>query len=272
MNATEKLQLTFDSIWNSISEALPTFLMGVVILIGGWLIAKLVSKLVRKLLSKTGDSKIAKYLSLEELSNRLNMDIDLSLVISKVVYWIILLVFIIGATETFGWHNVSVEISNFMKYLPKFLSAVIIFAFGYTVANLLRNLIKSIAKSTGISFGNFIGDFLFYFLVLIVTITAMSQAGLNTALISSHMYILVGAGAITVSIALGLGSREVVTDLLKNYYNRDVLEEGVMVEYKDIRGKIVQISKTSVVIETDTEKVVVPSKDFYASTYKILKS
>jgi Ca2+/Na+ antiporter len=272
MNATKKLQETFDTLWNGASEVLPTFILGVLILVGGWLIAKLISKLVLKLLDKTKDSKISKYLSMDDISERLKIDISLAVIVSKLVYWVIFLFFVVGAAETFGWHNVSLEISNFISYLPKVLSALLIFALGYTIANFLRKSIKSIAKSTGMGLGNFVGEFLFYFLILIVSLTAMSQAGLDTTVISSHMYIIVAAAAVTVAIAVGLGSREVVTDLLKNYYNRGVLEEGMKVEYDGHKGSIVKISKTSVVIQTSKEQIVVPSKDFYASTYKIFEA
>lgn len=271
MSATEKLSDVFDHLWMQLTAGFPTFLFGILILIIGWLLAKLISKLVLKVLEKTKNSKAAQYLSIDDISGKLNVEVSLPLIISKVVYWVIFLFFIVGAAETFGWHNVSLEISNFIQYLPKILSALLIFALGYTIANFLRKSIKSIARSTGVGLGNFIGEFLFYFLILIVSLTSLSQAGLDTSLISSHMYIVVGAGAVTVAIAVGLGARELVTDLLKNYYNRGVLEEGMTISYQDIKGKVSKISKTSIVIATENEETVIPAKDFYASPYKIIK-
>lgn len=272
MNSTTKLQATFNALWENITEGLPTFLLGLLILIGGWLIAKLISKIVLRILERTKNTKLTKYLSLDDLSGRLNIEISLPLIISKVVYWVIFMFFIVGAAETFGWHNVSEEISSFITFLPKILSALLIFALGYTIANFLRNSIKSIAKSTGMTLGNFIGEFLFYFLILIISLTALSQAGFDTTVIASHMYILVGAAAITVSIAVGLGSREIVSDLLKNHYNRNILNEGTIVLYGEIQGKVLQITKTAIVIEMGDQKIVVPAKEFYESTYKILNT
>lgn len=271
MKGTTKLKETFDLLWDQIGEFLPTFLLGVLILIVGWIIAKIISKLVLKLLTRTKDSKLAQYLNLDDISERLNIELNLPVIISKVLYWMIILFFVVAASETFGWHNVSLEISSFIKYLPKILSALLIFVVGYAIASFLRTAIKSVAKSAGMGLGNFLGEVLFYFLVLIVSITALSQAGFNTNLISSHMYIIVAAVAITVAISVGLGSRELVSDLLKNYYNKGILEEGDKISYKDLKGTVSQISKTSIVIETEKEKHIIPAKDFYASTYKIEK-
>jgi hypothetical protein len=266
-----KLRHTFDVLWQEMIDILPTILIGILVLIGGWLFAKFLSKIVFRLLDRSKDSKLAKTLSLGDISERLQVEISFPLLISKVVYWVIFLFFIVGAAEIFGWHNVSSELSAFISYLPKVLSALLIFALGYTIANFLRNSVKSITKSMGIGLGNFIGEFLFYFLILIVSLTSMAQAGLDTTLISSQMYIIVGAASLTVVIALGLGAKEVVTDLLKNYYNRGVLNEGDWVRYADLEGEIDQITKTSVIIKSASEKVVIPAKDFYASRYTIVK-
>lgn len=271
MTGTTKLKQTFDSLWDQIGEFLPTFLLGVLILIVGWILAIVISKIVLKVLTRTKDSKLAQYLNLDDISSRLNIEINLPVIISKVLYWMIILFFVVAASETFGWHNVSLEISSFIKYLPKILSALLIFAVGYTIANFLRTAVKSVAKSAGIGVYNFLGEALFYFLILIVSITALAQAGFNTSLISSHMYIIVAAIAVTIAISVGLGSRELVSDLMKNYYNRGVVEEGDKIVYNDLKGTITQITKTSVVIETAKEKHIIPAKDFYASSYKIEK-
>ena len=73
----ENLRHTFNTLWYQFSDILPTFLIGIAILIGGWLIAKLISKIVLKVLEKTKDSKIASSLSMNDISEKLNFEISL---------------------------------------------------------------------------------------------------------------------------------------------------------------------------------------------------
>jgi hypothetical protein len=101
--------------------------------------------------------------------------------------------------------------------------------------------------------------------------TALSQAGIEISIISTHMYIIIGSLALTFVIAFGWGAKEVVADLLKNYYNRGVINIGDTISYKDINGEVSKITKTSILIDTKDGTVVIPSKDFYIASYTITK-
>ena len=102
--------------------------------------------------------------------------------------------------------------------------------------------------------------------------TALSQAGVNIAIVSTHMFIIIAGFALTFAVAFGLGAREVVSDLLKNYYNRGVLNAGDEVVYGELKGSVEKISKTSVVINVKDILHVIPCKDFYAASYTITKT
>ena len=271
MRTREDLKNAFDALWNESVEILPTLAIGLLILIGGWLIAKLVSKVIFKLLERSKNTKISKVFSLNTLSEKYAYSINLPLIISKVVYWLIFLFAIVAASETFGWHNVSKEISVFIHYIPRILSAMLIFALGYTIAVFIRDAIKEVTKTMNIGIGRILGDVLFYFLLLIVSLTAISQAGVTVSVISVPMYIIIGALALTFAISFGWGAKEIVGDLLKNYYNRGVLQQGDHISFGTISGEVDKISKTSVVIRSGSELHVIPAHEFYTASYKITK-
>jgi hypothetical protein len=204
-------------------------------------------------------------------NEKYSLEINMAKIVSKVVYWVIFLFFIVAASETFGWSNVSKEISVFIHFIPRLLSALLIFALGYTIAGFIRDAIRAAAKSMAMPIGFVLSNVLFYFLLLIVSLTALSQAGIDIAIISSQMYIIIGAFALTFAIAFGWGAKSVAGDLLKNYYNREILNQGDKIEYKNIIGVVSKISKTSVVVEVNKEFHVIPSRDFYSASYKIIE-
>lgn len=271
MRETSKLKETFDMIWQETVEILPTLLFGLLILTSGWLIAKLLSKLVQRILKSSKNSKIANLLNIDELSKKLNLSIDLSEIISRVIYWVILLIAIVAAADSVGLTSVSEQLSGIISYLPKVLSAILIFIIGYTLARFLKNSVKSITQSMGMAIGGILSEVLFYFLLVIITLTSLSQAGLDITVISSQLYIVLGTLALILSISVGFGSQKIVTDIIKTHYNRGNIEVGDILEVNGIRGKVVVISRTSVVLETETEKHIFPCDTFYSSYYKIIK-
>jgi hypothetical protein len=269
MRTGNDLKSAFDSVWNETVDVLPTVAIGLLILLGGWLLAKLMSVIVFKILNRYKDSKLSRAFSIASLNDRFATSINIPTIVSKLVYWTIFLFAVVAASETFGWSNVSKEISIFIHYIPRLLSALLIFIIGYSLARFVRDAVRTATQSMEIGIGRVSGDILFYFLVLLVSITALAQAGIDTTMISSHMYILIGALCLTFAIAFGWGAREVVSDLLKNFYNRNVLQQGDKIEYNGETGVIEKITKTSVIYRVEDVSRVVPAKDFYASSYSI---
>lgn len=271
MASANRLKETFDTLWQETLELLPTLLFGLLVLLIGWGIAKLLSYLVLRILNKTKNSKIASTLNIDDLSDKLNFELSFPIIISKLVYWVIFLLAIVATAESVGWTNVSNELSSIIQYLPKVLSALLIFVLGYTLARFLKNSVRSITNSMGVGLGNFVSEVLFYFLLVIIILTSLSQAGLDISLISSHIYIILGAFALTLSLSIGLGAKNVVGDIIKTHYNRGNIELGDTVEIDNLRGKVVSISRTSIILETEDEKHVFPSDTFYSNHFKIIK-
>lgn len=264
-----ELKAAFYNLWNETVNILPTILIGLLILVGGWIIAKVVSKLILKLLNRTKNSKLSKQLALDSVSEKYGIEVELPVIISKMVYWIVFLFFIVAASETFGFSNVSTEISVFIHFIPKLLSAVLIFIIGYSITRFVRDAVKGMSKTMELPIGRILADILFYFLLMIVALTAIAQIGIDINIISTHMYIIIGAISLTVCIALGWGSREIVSDILKNHYNRGVINVGDTLIYNNNEGLIEKVTRTSIVYKVKDTSHVIPAKELYASTYSI---
>ena len=62
-------------------------------------------------------------------------------------------------------------------------------------------------------------DILLFFIILIFTsVTALNQAGIDTAIITSNITLILGALLLAFAIAFGIGANRIVTDLLKTFY------------------------------------------------------
>jgi hypothetical protein len=53
----------------------------------------------------------------------------------------------------------------------------------------------------------------FYGIAILVTITALNQAGVDTTIVTNNVTIILGA-FLTFALAFGLGSKDVITNLL----------------------------------------------------------
>ena len=150
----------------------------------------------------------------------------------------------------------------FIGYLPILISALLIFVVGVYLASLIKKAVQDTLKSLEVNGSNLVGNIVFYAIVVVVSITALNQAGIDTEIITSNLTLILGSVLISFTIAFGLGARDVITRLLFGFYSRKNFEVGQHIKTKKIEGTIQQIDNICITIKTEESIVVLPIKYF----------
>lgn len=236
-------------------------LKAMLVLLFGWLFIKLLLMVLKKSLKLLKIDDLGKKLNDIEIFEGKKLSINLTNVILKFVKWALLLILIIIVSEMMGLTIVSEEIGNLISYLPQLLSAAAIFVIGLFIANFVKKSLFAFFKSFELSGGKIISQIVFFILLSIISITALNQAGVNTDIITNNMTLIFGAFLGAFALALGLGSRDVISDLLKTYYTRRTYEIGMKIKFKGIEGEIIAIGDLSMTLKTLTGTLIVPIKE-----------
>ncbi|MCP9234853.1 mechanosensitive ion channel domain-containing protein [Lewinella sp. JB7] len=252
--------------------ALPRVFAAIVVLLLGWLLARLISRGVVRLLTVAKFDALADRVGANTMIARANVKRTPSDLIGRFIYWVLMLVVIITAADTIGWSAVSTEISKLLSYLPQLLAAVIFFIIGFYIVTFIRNAIRGATGSLGISAGRVISSVIYYLLLLIVSLTALEQAGVDTGIITSNMLVIVGAIMLAAAISYGFASREVMANILAGFFNRRVVKVGQVIEVAGQRGRVVSITGLSVTLQlNDQEKLVIPSQTLIKNPVLIIE-
>jgi len=257
-------------LWDNFIDFLPQLLKGLLFLIIGLVLIKLLLFFIKKALRYTKIDSLPEKLHIDEILGESSLKIQPTKIIISAIKWILILLFIIIGAELLGLRMVSEQLSKLIGYLPRLISALIIFAVGIYVANLVKKTLSSMFKSLELTGGNLIGMIAFYLLAIIVTVTALNQAGVNTDLITSNLSIILGAILASFTIAFGLGSRDVIKRLLFGYYTRKNLQEGDRVLINELEGVVGTVDNICVVLITEKGKVIIPIKEIVDNQIKIL--
>lgn len=258
---------SLSSIVKDIVSALPGIIGAIIVLIIGWLCIKIVKFVLKKVLKIANIDALSKKVNDAKLfGDDSKVEVDLGKVILGFVKGILLLVFIIVAADVLGLSVISIEIANLLHYLPILLSAVVIFMIGMFAAKIIKKAITSVFDSMGVGGSKVISNIIYYIILIFVLVTSLNQAGIDTTIVTSNFTIVLGAFLLTVAIALGLGSREVVGDLLRTFYSRRIYEVGDKIKFKDIEGTVEAIDNVSMVLKTKKGKTVVPIRKVVEST------
>jgi hypothetical protein len=248
----------FNDLVERFSSAIPKLTLALITLLIGRMIAMAVRKLVRKVLSGIGIDRLAEQLNDIDLVQRSGMRIELSAVLAQMVYYVLMLGFIIFATDLLGIPAITDMVRDLINYLPALFSAFVLLLLGLFLADMLRNVAQTALQSMGISSAKMIATGIFYFLFITIAVSALAQAKIATGFIASNITVLIGAFALAFSFGYGLASRDLVSNYLAGFYNKNKVRVGDDVRIIGVRGKVVLIDATSMILQTPERAIVIP--------------
>lgn len=270
-NWSELFFNSFQTFAQKLMGAIPSILGAILILLLGWLLAKIISRGIARLLRLIKFDSIADKIKATEFLEKANVQLTPSALIGRFFYFLLLLLVIISASDALGWNAVSDEISKLIGYLPNLLVAITVFIVGAYIATFVRDIIRGATKSLGISTGKLISSFVFYLLFTLVSLTSLEQAGVDTSIITSNLLLIMGAVLGAASISYAIASKDVLANILASFFSRKTFQLGQTIEIDGEKGKIVAINKISVTIQNEAqEKIVIPTHDLITNKVKIL--
>jgi len=274
MNTTVPLKLdlsSFQKIFDDLLSGLPKVLGFIGFIILSWLLIKIFLYIVKKALNRTKIDEWSKKLSETEIFGNTTINIVLTKVILGVLKWLLILIFVLIGADIFGLEIVSQGIGSFIAYLPKLLTALLIFVGGVYIGTIVKKAVHSMFKSLEISGGNLVGNIAFYLIVIFISITAFDQAGIDTSVIKNNLTMILGSIVLSFTIAFGLGSRDVVKKLLFGFYSRKNFEVGQRIKVGKVEGIILAIDNICMTIKTKKGKVILPIDQVTSKKVEVLE-
>ena len=265
----EKLSELKDMALENLSTTGVSILKALLVLLFGWLFIKLLLSLLKRALKAAKINKLGEKLNDIEIIEGRKLNINLTKIIVSFIKWSLLLMLIIVVSEMMGLTIISEEIGNLISYLPQLLSAAAIFVIGLFIANFVKKSIQAFFKSFELSGSKIVSQLVFFILLAIISITALNQAGINTDIITSNLNLIFAAFLAAFALALGLGAREVIADLLRTFYTRRTYEVGQRIKFNNVEGEIIAIDYISMTLKITTGKLIVPIKDIVNSQVEV---
>ncbi|MGE4407816.1 mechanosensitive ion channel family protein [Pseudomonas sp.] len=248
---TQSLLSAMSSLWASVAAFIPRLFGALVVVLLGFVVAKLLDTLLSKVLAKVGLDRLMAGTGLTKLLGRAGIRIPVSALIGKVVYWFVLLIFLVSAAESLGLERVSATLDMLTLYVPKVLGAALILLAGVLLAQLLSGLVRGAAEGVGLDYANGLARIAQGLVIIISISVAIGQLEVKTELLNYVIAIVLITVGLAVALAFGLGSRELVGQILAGIYVRELYEVGQRVKLADVEGQIEEIGTVKTLLLTD---------------------
>lgn len=251
----------------TMAAIIPSLLTALAVFVVGLLLAKTLRKVIGKLLAKSGIDRLADRLNDIDLVASTSMEVRPSVLISSIVYYIVLFVFIMASVDVLGMAAISQLMTDMINYLPKAISAFFVFLVGILFCDLIKKLVQAACESLGIASARLLANVVFYFLFLNVALITLKQAELQTTFMEQNISIILGGVILAFSIGYGLASRPLMSNMLSAFYNKDRFQLNDELTVEGQRGRVIGMDNTTLTLRVEEGEVIIPlsklSKDKY---------
>jgi hypothetical protein len=181
---------------------------------------------------------------------------------SRIVFWVVLLFFVLAAAQVLQLQVISSLLAGVTNYLPRLIAGLLILFIGLWVAEVTRAILKRSSHELGIEQADVLGRLGQTLVLLIVFSIAAGQVGIDNTLLVALVVALFAVVLGAIALAFALGARVSVENLLATQAILQTYNVGDLVRIGDIEGRILRITRTSLVIETDAGQTLVPARRF----------
>ncbi len=203
---------------------IPNLIGFLVILIVGYLIARVVKGVITKLLQKAKLDHALHSGQSGEYVEKISPGASPSALIGGVVFWLIFLFVLSAAIGALKIPAVTAFMNTVLGYLPNVIAAVIIFVLAGAIATAVGGAAAKLMGDTPT--GKVIGTAVPALIMAIAVFMVLNQLHIATSIVTITYAALIGAVALGSALAFGLGGREVAGKMLADAYQRGQQNKG----------------------------------------------
>ena len=206
--------------WRNFATAfvlfVPRLVAATIIFAGGFLIAILARRGVKRLLVGLRFERLALRTGASEMLRVADMP-SAELLVAKIVFWIVWIGFIVSAVDTLQFGPFQGLVEEFFRFVPRFLVALLVLAFGFLVGNFLWRATLLASVNAGLPAARLLSGSLRLLVIAITVVMALEQLGLATTVVLTAFAITFGALMLGLAIAFGLGGQDAARSLLEQH-------------------------------------------------------
>lgn len=216
---TDTLAGSFRDAFSMVVSAIPRILGFIIIVAIGWFVSTLLARAVVGLLRAIRFDELMQRSGLADFVAKMGTGIDSASLVAGIVKWIVRLVVLLVAFDALGLPAVSDVMRQLLLWLPDLVVAIFVLFIGGIAARALGNIVRGATAESGFANPETLANVSRTAVWAFAIVVAINQLGIATNLINTMFTGFVGALAIALGLAFGLGGRDLAARTLENWYD-----------------------------------------------------
>src|ERR671938_1080856 len=196
MDFGDRLQASFAQVFG---ELIPALLGALIIVFAGYLLARVMEKLVERFLRRIRLNSLLERGGVTQAVERSGSEVNPTRVLSNLVFWLVMFAVILIAANALGLQSLANVFSELVSYIPSVIAAIVIVLIGIVLGGFVGGLIM--ASAGGIQGGPTLARIGRAGVVILAIFMALQELGIATEIVSTAFAIVFGAIALAFALS-----------------------------------------------------------------------
>ncbi|MEO6422722.1 MAG: hypothetical protein ABIR84_08620 [Candidatus Nitrotoga sp.] len=240
------------------AQHLPNILGAFLLLLIGWFVARVLRTLAVR--AAVFIDRMLARMTAYGGTERAKLPQSSARVLGSLVFWVVLLFFITAATQVLGLSAFTAWLAGVVNYVPTLFSGALIIGAGFLLSRLARDLVVAASKVTNSRQRELLGRTVQTVILVTALLVGADQIGIKVTFLVIIAAIAGVTVVVSVALALSLGARNYVANLIGGHHLRHSFSVGQKVRMGGYEGRILELTPVAVVLETEEGRVTLPAK------------
>ena len=188
---------------------IPALVGAIILLIVGWILAGILARLVERVLMRVGFEGAANRAGVSDFLGATGAKtMTASHVVGLMVKWFIRLIFLELAAQAVHLTAVTALLNSIVLFIPNLVVALLILMLGMLAARFVAGLVRGTVAKSGMGNPQLFASLAEWGIIALAAIMALNQVGIAASLVNILFMGVVGALALALGLAFGLGGRD----------------------------------------------------------------
>lgn len=196
-----------------LTDFLPNFLMALLVLIVGIIVAASLGKLIKKLVELTHVDRLVEKLGVNSTFKAFGK-ISVGGIIGGLVKWFLIVVVLMAVADILQMQQINDFLQQVAGFLPNVVIAVVVLMIGFIGGNFVYEIVYRSVKITKMHSPRFLANIAKWSLIIFALMASLIQLNIAATLVQTLFTGLIAMMAIAGGIAFGLGGKEKAAEWL----------------------------------------------------------
>ncbi|MEI6346238.1 MAG: hypothetical protein WCO79_03330 [bacterium] len=210
----DSLLSSFATVWGGVAAVAPRFVLALLLLIVGALLADLIGKAVSQIIVAVKLDQLLRTIGVEHYTRRAGVNLHSGTFFGTLVKWFLNVGFLLQALTVLGLSTVAVFLGNVLSYLPQVAVAVFVLLAGLVIGELVEALVSAFARLASLGRVHLLGNVSRWAVWTFSVLVALYQFGLTSVFSELVLNAIVISLALAAGLAFGLGGQSAAAQFL----------------------------------------------------------